>query len=116
MQASSACGSRESHAPASRSRLRPSCRPGSTITMAEMLLVRTIDAPAEAAASSDCCVLHHGGNRTATALEFCRGLNVSVAIITKLNASKLPLASHARVIDSEESGRCPIRRKVNEQG
>jgi len=59
-------GSMASHAPASRNRVNPAWLSGRTTRMAGMAVVLTNAALAEAAAWSACCVLHQGGNITAT--------------------------------------------------
>ncbi len=86
-QAATACGSIASQAPAWRSRVTPSCPSGRTTRSDGTAVILTIAAPAEAAATMVCCVLHHGGKATATTSAPGRACNDSAATAIKLAAS-----------------------------
>src|SRR5262245_60333017 len=90
-----------SHAPAWWSRARPSWSFGRTTRMADIAVVLTIAASAEAAASRTCWALHHGGKATATISAPGRACNARAAIAIQLatsNAAAFSQAGHRDVL------------------
>ncbi len=96
-----AWGSIVSQAPAWRRWVRPSGSSGRTTRTAEMAVVRTIAAFADAAASKICCELHHGGKATATISAPGRTCNDTAAMAIQpatSNAAALDQLGHRNVV------------------
>src|SRR5262249_34929750 len=99
------------HAPALCSRTSPSCPSGLTIRSDGSAVIRTIAAPAEAAAVIAWFSSHHGGNATATTSAPGRTCSVSAATAIQLAISKLAAPSQSRQRDVERGVPCAITAK-----